>query len=512
MTSNPAAAVRMLVIYSICVPLAALVGWMATDTIGYGTLGFFGMVALLICSPLIIRYHYPMLIFALGAPIWCFFLKGNPPIWEVATILSLGISIIDRTLNSDKRFLSIPVITYPLLFVLAVTYATAELTGGIGLKALGGGVGGGKKYLAIFIGVATYFALTSRVIPQKQRKLYVALFFLAGLPSFISDMFPFLPSPLNYINLLVPPSESVLNGDVAFGFTRLAGLSSTAGVLANFMLARYGLRGLLNSNHPLRALFFFGLMLLTLMGGFRTVLISYIGICTMLFFMEGLHRTPMSLMFVFALLIGGTLTIPFADKMPRTFQRAVSFLPFIKVDSQVLMDAEGSKQWRENIWRDTWPKVPQYLLLGKGYKLSEQDFEMMGNGVFANGVAAQMDQSQVALAISGDYHNGPLSTLMPFGIWGGIAFIWLSIATLYVIYRNYRYGEQELKTVNAFMLAMMIQKILGFYLIFGSYSDDIGFFAKMAGFSIALNWCVRGPKKQPHVVPRIKAMATPQAV
>ena len=79
MTSNPAAAVRMLVIYSICIPLAALVGWLLTNDLDFGTIGFLGLISALLLSPLLIRYHYPLMVFGLGAPIYCFFLKGNPP-------------------------------------------------------------------------------------------------------------------------------------------------------------------------------------------------------------------------------------------------------------------------------------------------------------------------------------------------------------------------------------------------------------------------------------------------
>ena len=36
--------------------------------------------------------------------------------------------------------------------------------------------------------------------------------------------------------------------------------------------------------------------------------------------------------------------------------------------------------------------------------------------------------------LAGDYHNGPLSILMPFGMFGAIAFLWLLGAGLKVLY------------------------------------------------------------------------------
>ena len=112
--TNPAQAIRALITYAVCIPLAMLVGWMLCNPLDYGTLGFFGLIAMLLVSPMLIRWHYPLMVFGLGSPIFCFFLQGNPPLSQVAVILCLSIAIIDRTMNSNKRFMSVPVMTWPL--------------------------------------------------------------------------------------------------------------------------------------------------------------------------------------------------------------------------------------------------------------------------------------------------------------------------------------------------------------------------------------------------------------
>ena len=499
--TNPASAIRALATYAVCIPLAALVGWMLCNPLDYGSLGFFGLVALLIISPALIRWHYPLLVFGIGSPMYCFFLKGNPPMSQVVVILCLTIAIIDRTMNSNKRFISVPVMTWPMLFTGAMVYLTAELTGGIGLAALGGEVSGGKKYIAIFIGIATFYALVSRPIPKEHRNFYIALFFLPGAVQFFSDLFPVLPSPLNYINLLIPPSDGNAEGMSA----RLSGISSSASVLANFMLVKYGLRGIFRGDRPLRFLLFFALLSLTLIGGFRSVLLSYIETLTVLFFMEGLHRTRILPVALLGMVLGAALLIPFAHTLPYSFQRSLSFLP-LKLDPLAVLDADGSKQWREAIWQDTWPKVPDYLLLGKGYALSKEDFQMMGDGTFANGAQMAMDKSMTALAISSDYHNGPLSTLMPFGVWGAISFLWISGAVFFVLYRNYKFGDAELITVNRYLLVIFSLGFIGFFLFFGAYTGALGDFIKFAGFSVALNQGVCARKTQPTVIHRIKPL------
>ena len=496
--TNPGAAIKLLITYAICVPAAIFVGFLLTNPLDYGTLGFLGLVLALIFSPIFIKWHYPIMVFGIGAPMYMFFLKGNPPMMQVVVILSLGIAIVERAMSSDRRFISVPSMTWPLMFTVLMAYITAELTGGIGLHTLGGAVGGGKKYLALFIGVAMFFALTSRPIPKEQRRLYLGLFFLSLLPSFISDAFPFLPEPLNYINLLIPPSSMATTG-FSFGETRMGAFANSAGAVVFFMLAKFGLRGIFLGNRLWRIPVFLLMLVLTLFGGFRGLLITYAFIITALFFIEGLHRTRLMLLFVIGMAMGGALLVPFSNKLPHTFQRAMSFLP-LNWDTDVKMDAEGSITWRENIWRAAWPQVPNYLLLGKGYALREDDFAMMGvqgidGGQFAGGIASQIDATQEGLAISSDYHNGPLSTLMPFGIWGGISILWLMAAGLRLLHLNHKYGDPELATVNAFLLVLFIFHIFNFFFIFGAYTGDVSDIAKYAGFSVALNWGVRGPAR-----------------
>ncbi|MDR3457456.1 MAG: O-antigen ligase family protein [Verrucomicrobiae bacterium] len=508
--TNPARAMQMLITYAVCIPLAIFVGYLLTDPLDYGTMGLFGLIALVLASPLFIRYHYPFLIFGLGCPATCFFLVGKPPLAQVVVLLSLGIAVIERTLNTEKRFISVPSMTWPLLYTAAMALFTAEMTGGIGLHALGGDTGGGKKYIGLFIGVATFFALISRPIPKEKRGLYLALFMLPGALGVIGDLFPFLPSPLNYINLIFPPSQQVMADNVAIGVTRFSSMGGAAGAFAIYLIAKHSIRGILRADKPFRALLVMVLLTLTMLGGFRTVLIGVVMTLTMLFFLEGLYRTRLMLVVIFGLVIGGALLVPFSDKLPYTFQRAMSFIPGLKFDPQVIADAQGSRQWREDMWRDLWPKVPQYLLLGKGYALSREDFEYMGGGNF-EGLGVGLDASQQGLAIAGDYHSGPLSTLMPFGIWGAISYLWVALASLFITYRNFKYCDPQVKPFNAFLFVFTVQSIIGFLLLVGAYSEAIGGFAKTVGFSIALNWGICGPQTAPTPVPSVKPLPQPRA-
>ncbi len=515
MMTNPAALIRVLITYAICIPLAIVLGYTLTDVGNnptYSNLFVIGLLIVLVLSPVFIKWHYPIMIFALGSPIIVFFLKGSPPLWEIAVILSLSIAIVERAINSKQRFISAPSIVWPLLFTAGMAFMTAKLTGGIGLHALGGDTGGGKKYIGLFLGIATFFALISRKIPPQRRNLYLGLYFLSALLAFFSDLGPILPPGLHFINYVVPATAMQPGQEWEIGITRMGSFGIAAGTGVSFMLAKFGLRGIFAGGKVWWRMPLFWLMLaLSLLGGFRSIVFNFALMCAMMFFMEGLHRTRLLPFFMLVALLGACLLVPLAHTLPYTFQRSLSFLP-LDISSDARANAEDSSEWRFRMWHDLWPQVPQYLLLGKGYALTADDFTMMGNGMFAGGAEARMDASEGSLAVSGDYHNGPLSTLIPFGIWGGITFLWFTFAGLRVMYRNLKFGDPNLRIVNIFFFAQYLTSLIGFYFIFGAYSDAIFGFAKIIGFSIAFNGGILGPKSSPQPVNRaqLKPWSRPQ--
>jgi len=518
MITNPAAAMRMLITYVICIPLAVMVGYLLTNPLDFGTLGFLGIVAALILSPIFIKWHYPIMVFALSSPIMMFFLKGNPPFSQVMVFLSLGIALVERTVSSERRFISVPSITWPLISLLAVVVFTAELTGGIDFHSLSGGdsgvVGGGRKYLLIFTGIATYFALSSRPIAPQRRRLYLALFYLPGLLVGVSDVFSNLPSPLSYINLLIPADiySSGLSelGQFGTSFKRFAGLAGLASAILTFMLARYGLRGMIASGRLWRVGLLAILCFVSLAGGFRSSAINLIATLGLLFLFEGLHRTRLLPVVLMGLVSLCVLLVPFAGKLPYSIQRSLVFLPLSNLDPQAVLDAQGSTEWRLNMWSYLWPQVPDHLLLGKGFGLTKDDYMVMGAGNTLAAGAEHFDASSAGLAVSSDYHNGPLSTLIPFGIWGAIAFLWLVLAGLRLLYRNYKYGDPDLKLINRFLLIAWIIHWFNYLFIFGAFQMDIITFATQFGFSVALNGGMRGPAAEPAFAPRIKPVPSPQ--
>jgi hypothetical protein len=492
--NNAPAILKSLIIFAVIVPLAVIVGYMVTDPLDYSTFAYAGIVASVLVFPLLLRWHYYLLLFSFNAAVYLFFMKGNPQMWVVMVALSLGISLLERTLNSQMHFIHVPQITRPLICMIGVVFMTAKLTGGFGFRSFGSDVGGGQKYVWLIVSILSYFALTAHRIPPERANWYLGLFLLSGLTGAIGDLYPITPSFLHFIFWMFPPGAIDPAHQFELGVTRLGGIAGAAATVVFWLAARYGLRGIFLSGKLWRPVLFIMASMMIFLGGFRIKILSYLFTLGLMFFLEGLHRTRALLVFAIMGMLGMVLIIPLASHLPFTFQRSLAFLP-LNISQEARQAAEGSSDWRVDMWKALLPQASQHLLLGKGYALSAEDFQLLGRDVAFHSV----DASQQGLAIAGDYHNGPLSVVIPFGIWGAIVFLWFTIAGIRVMYCNYRYGDESLRTINMYMWATYLYVFIRFFIIYGTLTGDMTFFASMIGLSIALNGgvCRPAPRSAP---------------
>jgi hypothetical protein len=241
-----------------------------------------------------------------------------------------------------------------------------------------------------------------------------------------------------------------------------------------------------------------------LLGGFRSGIMFIAMMFIFQFFLEGLHRTKLLIIFAFIGVLGVMALIPLASHLPRTAQRALAFLP-LNIDSMVRRDAEASSTLRFDMWKALLPQVPHYLLLGKGYAVSRKDIDTLTGTDVAIHNFAGFDQNQY-LALSGTYHSGPFSVVMTFGIWGVITFVWFLVAAIWVLYNNYRHGNPALRTANTFLLAVFVARIILFILVVGDIGSDMLCFCGWLGLSVSLNGGVCQPAPESRAVKKFQAV------
>ena len=495
---------RTHLIMGLCLPLAVLLGYFLAQPLEAGSMAVVILVISVLSVPLLMKWHHPLLILSWNVTANPLFLPGRPALWALMGVTSLFFAILGRSVNPQRRFLQVPSITRPVLFLGAVVLATAFLTGGIGFRFFGSEHYGGKSYFYIFAAIASYFAITSQRIPPHRAGLYVGLFFLPGITSVVGSLAIRAGPPFNYLTALFAPDTGITqignNANISPEIVRLGSLSVAGAAMYSWLLSRHGLSGVFNLRRPWRLLLLMVALGSCLVSGFRSSIILFLLIFACVFYFEGLYRTSLLPILVAVALIAGLVLLPQADKLPLMVQRALSFLPAVRVDPLAKEGAQASTEWRVEMWKEALPQVPKYFIKGKGYVIDPSDLFMAQVAAF-HGFGIQAAGALVA----GDYHNGPLSVLIPFGIFGLLGLLWLLVASFRVFYHHYRFGDPALHQINTFLLAVFVAKAFIFLVVFGGFSSDLYTFLGLVALSISLN----GPPQTSRAPETAPAALTP---
>jgi hypothetical protein len=401
--------------------------------------------------------------------------------------LSLLISAAKRALLQEANLVHCPSVSLPLVLLAGIVLFTAYETGGIHARALGSDAWGAMRYFQVLGAIAGYFAFVSQPVAAHRAKLMATLFFLSGATSALPVLITLAGPGLQSLLVLFGTSSVVANETTIFALDlqRFVGLTFMSEAVCWCMLLRFGIRGILDLHRPWRFITFAGMAALGLLGGFRSFLILFGVVSLVQFYFEGLFRSRFFVWFSMAGVLGGTLLFAFADKLPGAVQRSISFLP-VQIDPAIRRDATGTLDWRLEMWRETLPIVPRYLLLGKGYNFDGSDYYLTTRGA-ERGIARSYD----AAMISSDYHQGILTLIIPFGIWGILAFLAFCAASLRVLYRNYRYTPPEMRTINTFLLSYFTGRLIFYVIFYGEFDLDLMLFTGVIGMSLSLNGGIR---------------------
>ncbi len=199
--SNASALFRSLLVYGLCLPLAVVLGYLLANPLDFTTVGVVVVIVFVLAIPLLLRWHHIWLIAAWNTHRHAVLCAGQAVRsgwgWPQPV---LAISILQYTLNRKMRFLHVPSVMWPLLFLTRRdSDHGARSPAASGLGFLAGTLTGARRYFIVLAAVMGYFAIINRRIPPKRAGLYVALFFLGGatmaianLPGMVSPAFNFL--------------------------------------------------------------------------------------------------------------------------------------------------------------------------------------------------------------------------------------------------------------------------------------------------------------------------------
>lgn len=487
--SNAFLLVRSLIIYGICLPLAIFIGYMMATPDDNATLFVLVGVLGVLMIPLFIRWHHQWLIATWNMSAVVFFLPGSPSIGLFICLISLGLSILQHTLNKNVKFIHVSTIAWPLIFLGAVVVITAKLTGGIGLQIAGSSSFGGKRYILVLGAIIGYFALTAHRINPFKVAASVRIFFASSMIGVLANLvfavfptafFLFKIFPVDTIAVMAVGQNASESGG---GSVRLGGLAVAASTLFSVLLAVYGVQGIFGVRKHWRPLLFLLCLVISLFGGFRSILIGLMVTFALVFWLEGMMRSRLVPVILLVCVSCFAVLAPFTDKLPLSVQRTLTFVPFLPIDPIAVNEAKASTEWRLEMWKLVIPDIPKYLILGKGYSFDPKDMLMLQQGLSRGSDPAE------GSILAGDYHNGPLSVIMPFGVFGVIGFLWFIGAGLKVLHHYYKFGDPAFKTINTFLLAQFLGKFIMFITIFGSLYSDLTTFVGL----VALGICINGP-------------------
>src|SRR5579871_589270 len=201
---------RSLVTYAVCLTLAIWLGYLWASSRGTLEATFTVVIPLCLLSiPMLLRWHFAWMLACWNMDAVLYFLPGRPAFWTLLIPISFTISLLQYVLDRRQKFISVPSMTKPLIFLTVIVLVTARLTGGIGINSLGGGDNvGGRRYVWLLFGILGYFALTAHRIPLAKAKLYITLFLIGFVTFAIGSTAGQISSSLNFIFLMFPPDTA----------------------------------------------------------------------------------------------------------------------------------------------------------------------------------------------------------------------------------------------------------------------------------------------------------------
>lgn len=361
--------------------------------------------------------------------------------------------------------------------VLSIFVLQAYIRNPVGLNVFGGGTVGGKPYVLFAIDLVTGALLAGLAVTPKDLKLVVRLSIIGGLinlgTSLLGVIFPRIGM---WMGVAAVSQAQVSLEDVGKGYdagqaTRISFLG-TFGKNASLWLSSF--------ISPLKACvrpFWTSLLIASVaaaaMSGFRNSIaivgLTYlVGLAYRGGFVSMIISGFMGVLLVIGLSVGNMIA-PY----PPNIQRAFSFLPGTW-EKRYVEDAEGSSEWRFEIWKEalTSDRYIHNKWFGDGLGFSADDLQrsqaltVHGNSIGLTG----FDAHREAILLSGDYHSGPVQTIRMIGYVGLALLLVAQIRLAVHAHRQIiRCRNTEWFSLALFIGIPLIWNPIFFVLIFGDF-------------------------------------------
>jgi hypothetical protein len=315
-----------------------------------------------------------------------------------------------------------------LIYINLFYLATVYVRNPAGFWAMQTSIVGGRPYFEILLALGAFMILSRVQISAFIAKIFPLFFVVpawcvAGL-DVIGRLVPQMSYPLSmmYTGVGSRGVTSAFEEEARLGETRMVGVQFAGLSTVLALCSKFNPITLMSPLHPFRTLLFGVALLAIFLSGFRSVLLFAMVAFLLATVLRGnlkdlwVAGAGMLLGLVALISVQGSLV-----QLPLTVQRTLSWLPG-DWNQQAVADAEGSTQWRVEMWGWAWndDRILKDRVWGQGFGLSIDDMNLIANSLMAGQGGANLlgGSDRENFMITGSFHSGPLSTIKYIGIVG----------------------------------------------------------------------------------------------
>jgi hypothetical protein len=414
---------------------------------------------------------------------------GAPSAWYLGVGMGGGMMFL-RFLLRSQDFIWRWTWMDSLIALQVAVLAQAYVRNPTGLSILGGEMAGGRAYIEYMIGIAGFFALSFIKIDAEMLKRTILIFIVVSLgDSLLQAVSGFIPS-LAYVvsrvysNVDYAAAASAM-GEGTFEMsmeTRFGSLASAAQWVALICLSFHRPITCLMPIYPGRFISFALASVAILFSGFRSGLVKiamyFIASCAV-------KRKPLDLMA--ALLVGLMLlaTLAVSDQirnLPFAVQRVLSFLP-VAVDDAARSNAEGSSEWRFEMWRMvlTGDRYIKNKFLGDGFGFSAIEQTAFFNAQAKQGYMSYEENMDYFIT-KGSFHGFHVEAIRFTGILGLLVATVILVVFAFIANKQIKFFRNTpLEGYICLICIPILIEPVYYWFVFGSYKSGFIKYILIAG-------------------------------
>jgi len=368
----------------------------------------------------------------------------------VSTIFVLYISLfltLSLCIRSDVKTLY--KISYGSKYLITFLFITLLIMvfRGTGIRTLGSDMWGGSAYIMLITSIIFYVLVVPRIILNRNQIKFVVI---GGFVfSIIGAVYKLLYTPSSAVGLGITPQQSLVRADwlipIIYALLPLIFASIT------------------KKRKFVPIIFYLISLSLVMLTGYRSRLVMLVAIAFGFGYFKSKTKSMYILKTFTLIIIGWISTIVISPILPDAMQRAISFIPGVSINYQVALNAQDSNTWRVEIWKYAMIELEHYWIIGRGLAFNVKDaLDQIGLAV-GEGNPFQNFHTH-------NYHSGPITLLIDFGLPGlicGLFFTIFAVRRTSMLTKSFSNSSKFEEQYFLFLCVSLIWYVFSFWFVFG---------------------------------------------